>query len=825
MKNNFLYVVCLLLIATIAQAEPTVSLEKILYKNCYTSYKDQYVNFKNHKVFTYAMDATGVNSCGWAYGHDDLEQAKKDAITSCERNKVNSPCKFIDIDGETVVKEGEFPILLPADEHKLTEEELDRMMKDAKPVINGNCLPFYKKYLTTMYGHRAFAYVRETNGDYACGMSGSGHSILEPAKQAALEQCEINKEKRGDKKPESICKIYAANYDVIAKKEDFSVDPDTTSFMAAVLTGNVDLVKEYLASGTDINFESKKGITPIFVAAMTGNFELYEFLLKKGADLDVVHNDGSNLLMAAIGGKNINILRSLLEKNLDVNKQDNDGNTSLHLAVMTMEIPIIKALIDHGADTSKENNKGMSPQALALPIKLDLNNLESKTSETVDVNARDEDGWTPLFWAAKENDLQKINELLDRGADIDARDDFGSTSLTYAINHEHFLAVRLLLKKGADVHNEDEGGETPLMDAANKQNLKIVNFLLLNDADKFAKDNEGKTALDHLGSNADEELKKVLSLDEEQSSKDKEPEPKRIYVRTEPGTPLQLAVAQGEVEAITKLLSEDIDQKNSDGITAVFIAAIIGDYKTFNLLLDKGTDLQVTHMDGTNLLMAAVLGGNINIFRLLLNKNFDLDQQRNDGNTALHMASSESKLSSVIGDLLFRDADSLIKNNEGFSATELAEKTGYDLVAYRKNIKASNGEEIQFENGYLDGEPRLFWAARYNELAKIKKWIEEGDDIHARDEKRGRTAFYLAVRLEHPEVAEFLIEKGAKINDRDNDDRTPLMSSLFINDNNTKIVKLLLSHGADKSLQDKKGKTAFDYLSRGASLELKGLVQ
>ncbi len=413
------------------------------------------------------------------------------------------------------------------------------MMSDSESIINGNCLPFYKKYLTTMSGHRAFAYVRETNGDYACGMSGSGYSILEPAKQAALEQCEINKEKRANKKPESVCKIYATNYDVVAKEGDFSVAPDPTSFMAAVLTGNVDLVKGYLANGTDINFKSKKGITPIFVAAMKGDLKLYEFLLAEDADLGVIHNDGSNLLMAAVGGKNINIVRSLLEKNLDTNKQNNDGNTSLHLAVMTMEVPIIKALVEHGADISKENDKGMSPQALALPIKLDLSNLVSESIKTVDVHSRDEDGWTPLFWAAKENDLQKINDLLDQGADINARDDFGSTSLIYAINHEHFLAIRLLIKKGADVNNKDEGGETPLMDAANKNNLKIVNFLLLNDADKFTKDNSGKTALEHLGISADEELKKVLSLDVEQSS-------------------------------------EDIDKKNSDGITAIFIAAIIG---------------------------------------------------------------------------------------------------------------------------------------------------------------------------------------------------------------------------------------------------------
>lgn len=319
-------------------------------------------------------------------------------------------------------------------------------------------------------------------------------------------------------------------------------------------------------------------------------------------------------------------------------------------------------------------------------------------------------------------------------------------------------------------------------------------------------------------------LKKVINLDKEQSSK--LPESKRIYVRTDSGMPLQLAIAQGDVEVIKKYLSKkNIDQKNNDGVTAVFIAAIIGDYKTFKLLLDKGSDLQVTHLDGTNLLMAAVIGGNINIFRLLLNKDFDLNQQRKDGNTTLHLASEESKLSSMIGDLLFRDASSQIKNKDGFTAAAIAEKMGFDLADFRKKIKANKGENFKFDNGCLDGEPRLFWAVRYNELEKIKKWIEEGDDINARDEKRGATAFYQAVRLEHPEIAEFLIEKGAKINDRDIDGRTPLMASLFLNENNLKLVNLLLSNGADKTLQDKKGKKAFEYLFCDASAELKKLIQ
>ncbi len=510
MKKLLFIVTCLFFNLTAAHAEIELSLEKILYKNCYTSYKDQYVNFKNHKVFTYAMDEKGLNSCGWAYGHEDLEQAKKDAIISCQRNKVNSDCKFIDIDGEIVVKKGDFPTLITADEQKLSEDELNQMMKDAKPIINGNCLPFYQKYLTSMHGHRSFAYVRDNDGRYACGMSGSGHSIIEPAKKQALEQCEINRDKRGNKNPESACKIYATNYDVVIKHGDFSVVPEPTSYMKALVTGDVERVEEFISNGADVNFKSKEGITPVFVAAMRGNLELYEFLLKKGADYRVVHNDGSNLLMAAVGGGNINILQSLLEKNLDINQQNNDGNTSLHLAVMKFEVPLIKTLIEHGADITKENNKSMSPQTLALPIKLDLNDLKSKASEIVDVNARDEDGWTPLFWATKENNLQKINSLLDQGADINAQDQFGSTALVYAINHQHIAALKLLIAKGADVNNKDLEGVTPLMDAAYKKNIVIIKFLLKSSADKSSTDMAGKKALQHLPSNASDELKELL---------------------------------------------------------------------------------------------------------------------------------------------------------------------------------------------------------------------------------------------------------------------------------------------------------------------------
>jgi ankyrin repeat protein len=57
-------------------------------------------------------------------------------------------------------------------------------------------------------------------------------------------------------------------------------------------------------------------------------------------------------------------------------------------------------------------------------------------------------------------------------------------------------------------------------------------------------------------------------------------------------------------------------------------------------------------------------------------------------------------------------------------------------------------------------------------------------------------------------VITLLLDRGARIDDRDNRGRTPLMIASELN--HTIAVELLLARGADKSLRDKQGKTAAD---------------
>ena len=68
--------------------------------------------------------------------------------------------------------------------------------------------------------------------------------------------------------------------------------PDTIHRAAS--TGNIEVVKQHLAAGTDVNAKNDDGYTPLHYAAFNGHKEIAELLIAKGADVNA--KDG-------IGGK------------------------------------------------------------------------------------------------------------------------------------------------------------------------------------------------------------------------------------------------------------------------------------------------------------------------------------------------------------------------------------------------------------------------------------------------------------------------------------------------------------------------------------------
>ena len=57
--------------------------------------------------------------------------------------------------------------------------------------------------------------------------------------------------------------------------------------------------------------------------------------------------------------------------------------------------------------------------------------------ESIDVNAKNEDGQTPLHFAARRGHTETVKYLVEKGADVNAKNKYGQTPLHYAARRGH----------------------------------------------------------------------------------------------------------------------------------------------------------------------------------------------------------------------------------------------------------------------------------------------------------------------------------------------------------------------------------------------------
>jgi ankyrin repeat protein len=100
--------------------------------------------------------------------------------------------------------------------------------------------------------------------------------------------------------------------------------------------------------------------------------------------------------------------------------------------------------------------------------------------DPANINARDEDGSTPLFWALKGRyfkDGSVLRLLLEHGADIHAQSLGGWIPLHWASFNGALEVVRLLLELGADIEVNDKNDKAALQYAAETGHGKVVKLL------------------------------------------------------------------------------------------------------------------------------------------------------------------------------------------------------------------------------------------------------------------------------------------------------------------------------------------------------------
>ena len=130
--------------------------------------------------------------------------------------------------------------------------------------------------------------------------------------------------------------------------------PDTSIHDAAV-DGHIEIVKQHIAAGTDVNAKfSKQGWTPLNMGAWFGHKEIVELLLANGAGVNIKNNEGKTPLYFAAQMGHKEIVELLIAKGANLNAKAENGFTPLDRAFQNKHPETADLLRKHGGKTAAE---------------------------------------------------------------------------------------------------------------------------------------------------------------------------------------------------------------------------------------------------------------------------------------------------------------------------------------------------------------------------------------------------------------------------------------------------------------------------------------
>ncbi|ARE67235.1 SWPV2-ORF016 [Shearwaterpox virus] len=189
-------------------------------------------------------------------------------------------------------------------------------------------------------------------------------------------------------------------------------------------------------------------------------------------------------LIDAIRSGDVRVVQLLINSGADINHINTNVPHPLLTAIKVRANKIIKLLIDNGVDTS------------VLPIP----DLENDTVNTIlecgiDVNIRDRELKTFLYYAVKKGDLESVNTLLKYRADVNIEDINGNYPIHIAIKHNFFDIIKVLVENGAYLNVNNYNIETPLHYSVEYGDYKTVKYLITNGSHIMVKCKRGFTPL------------------------------------------------------------------------------------------------------------------------------------------------------------------------------------------------------------------------------------------------------------------------------------------------------------------------------------------
>ncbi len=108
-----------------------------------------------------------------------------------------------------------------------------------------------------------------------------------------------------------------------------AVDAPNIDIQTAILSDNLEAVKQHIEAGTDLNKkDAMSGSTPLITAASFGKNKIAQALIDAGADLTLKNNDGATALHTAAFFCRVEIVQMLIDAKVDKSVRNNFGATA-----------------------------------------------------------------------------------------------------------------------------------------------------------------------------------------------------------------------------------------------------------------------------------------------------------------------------------------------------------------------------------------------------------------------------------------------------------------------------------------------------------------
>lgn len=134
-----------------------------------------------------------------------------------------------------------------------------------------------------------------------------------------------------------------------------------TPLHQAVIDQDLELVKNLIVSGTDLNSQDNFGSTPLLIAVCRhGMLEIPKTLIHAGANTNMPDHQGAPPLLASILKDDHEMTKLLLNAKADPNF-NMESTSLLHIAAVDASTHIIELLLRHRADRRYKNSKGQTP--------------------------------------------------------------------------------------------------------------------------------------------------------------------------------------------------------------------------------------------------------------------------------------------------------------------------------------------------------------------------------------------------------------------------------------------------------------------------------